>query len=184
MKAVIFLIGQAGSGKSTIGKELSKKLSIPHISSGDLVRLEINSGSELGLELDKYLKQGIMSPSNLTKKLKLNRFNEPDCDKGFLLDGAPRSLDQLEHNESLLLEANAKIIKVIYLKVDKEICFSRLDNRKRTDDEIEIRENRYQLFLKDTIPLLEYFNQQNLVIEIDASQSPKDIISKLMSLLN
>ncbi len=126
----VILLGAPGSGKGTQAAVVSKKLGMAHISSGDLFREEQAKGTELGLLAKKYMEKGELVPDAVTIKMILGRIQRPDCKKGYLLDGFPRTLPQaVALDEALKKERSGGIDKVVYLKVDDRELLQRLGGR-------------------------------------------------------
>jgi adenylate kinase len=125
----IILIGAQGSGKGTQADLLSEALGIPHISSGDLFRKAQDEKTELGLKAKAYLDRGELVPDDITVAMVLSRLKEPDCAKGAILDGFPRTISQAEALDKGLEEAGKKIDLAIYLEVPREELLKRLSGR-------------------------------------------------------
>jgi adenylate kinase len=125
----IILIGAQGSGKGTQADLLSEALGIPHISSGDLFRKAQDEKTELGLKAKAYLDRGELVPDDITVAMVLGRLKEPDCAKGAILDGFPRTISQAEALDKGLEEAGKQIDLAIYLEVPREELLKRLSGR-------------------------------------------------------
>lgn len=125
----IILIGAQGSGKGTQADLLSEALGIPHISSGDLFRKAQDEKTELGLKAKAYLDRGELVPDDITVAMVLSRLKEPDCAKGAILDGFPRTIAQAEALDKGLQEAGKQIDLAIYLEVPPEELLKRLSGR-------------------------------------------------------
>lgn len=128
MKNIIFL-GPPGSGKGTIATELSPKLKIKHISTGDLLREVVASGSDLGLEIKSYMDKGDLVPDELVGKMIKEVLVSKEAEKGILLDGFPRTVNQAEMLNTIMAVVKKKIDAVFYLKVDLPVIIKRLSNR-------------------------------------------------------
>lgn len=126
----IILLGPPGSGKGTQAKLISEKFSIPHISTGDIFRLHISQKTLLGLEAKSYIDKGQLVPDEVTVKLIKSRLTEDDCNKGFLLDGFPRTIKQADALESLLKEINVSVDSVINIEVPAEEIIDRITGRR------------------------------------------------------
>ena len=107
----IIMLGAPGAGKGTQAKMIADKYDVPHISTGDIFRANIKNGTELGIEAKKYMDQGMLVPDELTVKILLDRVSQPDCTKGYVLDGFPRTIPQAE-----VLEKANKIIAAAYVE--------------------------------------------------------------------
>ncbi|MDY6893704.1 MAG: adenylate kinase [Chloroflexota bacterium] len=125
----VILLGAPGAGKGTQAVAISKKLGQAHIASGDLFRQEQNSGSELGQIAKSYMEKGMLVPDEVTVKMILGRIAAPDCAKGFLLDGFPRTLEQAKALDAALAEEGKGIDLVLYIKVSNEELLRRLSGR-------------------------------------------------------
>ena len=125
----IILIGAQGSGKGTQADLLSEALGIPHVSSGDLFRKAQDEKTELGLKAKAYLDRGELVPDDITVAMVLGRLEEPDCAKGVVLDGFPRTIPQAEALDKGLQEAGKQIDLAIYLEVPREELLRRLSGR-------------------------------------------------------
>ncbi len=125
----VILLGAPGAGKGTQAVEISKSLNMAHIASGDLFRQEQQQGTELGKIAKSYMEKGQLVPDEVTVKMILGRISQPDCARGFLLDGFPRTLDQAKALDEALARENKSIDKVVYIKVSNEELLRRLSGR-------------------------------------------------------
>ena len=125
----IILIGAQGSGKGTQAEKLTQVLGICHVASGDLFREAIDAKTELGMKVKAYLDRGELVPDDLTKTMVLNRIQEPDCARGVLLDGFPRTVAQAQALDKGLEALGKHIDLAVYLKVPKEELLKRLSGR-------------------------------------------------------
>jgi len=125
----LILLGAPGAGKGTQAVFLSQEFGLPHVASGDLFREAQNKGTELGLMAKSYMERGQLVPDSVTIKLILERIAAPDCAKGFILDGFPRSLEQAKALDATLVKLKKAIDKSIYIKVSDEELMRRLSGR-------------------------------------------------------
>ena len=125
----VILLGAPGAGKGTQAVIISKKLGLAHIASGDLFRKEQESGSELGKIAKSYMEKGQLVPDDVTVKMILGMITAPDCAKGFLLDGFPRTLEQAKALDKALAAQGKRIDKVLYIKVSVKELLKRLSGR-------------------------------------------------------
>lgn len=125
----IILMGLPGAGKGTQASKIIDKYGFPHISTGDLFRAAIKNGTELGKLAQQYMDQGTLVPDEVTNGLVKERLQEPDTEKGFMLDGFPRTVNQAEALEDILQEINKEIDAVIYIEVEPEVLKTRLGGR-------------------------------------------------------
>lgn len=126
----IIMLGAPGAGKGTQAKMIADKYQIPHISTGDIFRANIKNGTELGKEAKKYMDQGLLVPDELTVKILLDRVAQPDCAKGYVLDGFPRTIPQAEVLDKALTELNDKIDYAINVDVPDENIVKRMSGRR------------------------------------------------------
>ncbi|MFZ5353461.1 MAG: adenylate kinase [Bacillota bacterium] len=126
----IVLLGSPGSGKGTQASMIISSYSIPHISTGDMFRKNIKAGNEIGLEAKKYIDKGLLVPDDITLSMIENRFLEPDCQNGFLLDGFPRTLIQAEALGNELSKTGKELTAVVNLEVSDEVIISRMTGRR------------------------------------------------------
>lgn len=125
----IILMGLPGAGKGTQASKIIDKYGFPHISTGDLFRAAIKNETELGKLAQKYIEEGELVPDEVTNGLVRERLEQPDAEKGFMLDGFPRTVNQAEALEDILAEINKKIDAVIYIDVKPELLKERLGGR-------------------------------------------------------
>lgn len=126
----IIMLGAPGAGKGTQAKMIADKYDVPHISTGDIFRANIKNGTELGIEAKKYMDQGMLVPDELTVKILLDRVSQPDCTKGYVLDGFPRTIPQAEVLEKALNEINDHIDYAIDVNVPDENIVRRMSGRR------------------------------------------------------
>lgn len=199
----IVLLGVQGCGKGTQAKNLNEMLNIPHISTGDIFRGAFSRNTELGTLAKQYMDRGDLVPDEITCGLVSERINEEDCKNGFILDGFPRNL-----NQGKALSNITNIDLVIYFNLDPKIAYERLVQRvtctkcgnpcmpgvtecpkcggpvvHRDDDKPEAIKKRIDIFLKDTLPLADYYNELGIVRKLDSSGSVEQTTKNLKKLL-
>ncbi len=126
----IVLLGPPGAGKGTQSDVLTKKLFLPHISTGDMFRSAISAGTPLGIEAKDYMDKGLLVPDEVTIGIIKDRISQPDCREGFLLDGFPRNILQAQALDALLAESNTSLDAVINIQVPLENLIDRLTGRR------------------------------------------------------
>ena len=126
----IIMLGAPGAGKGTQAKMIADKYKIPHISTGDIFRLNIKNGTELGMEAKKYMDQGLLVPDELTVRILLDRVAKEDCKDGYVLDGFPRTIPQAEVLEDALNKLGDKIDYAVNVEVPDENIIRRMGGRR------------------------------------------------------
>jgi adenylate kinase len=177
----VVLLGPPGAGKGTQAQKLAEKLGIPQISTGELFRRNIESGTKLGLEAKRYLDAGDLVPSDLTNALVDDRLDEPDTAAGFILDGYPRSLEQAKALHDMLERRQTKIDAVLEFRVSQEELLERLKGRGRADDTDDVILNRMKVYRDETAPLLEYYHSE--LNTIDAIGTLDEVFARALQAL-
>lgn len=177
----VVLLGPPGAGKGTQAQKLSEKLGIPHISTGELFRSNIENGTKLGLEAKRYLDAGDLVPSELTNQLVDDRLSDPDAANGFILDGFPRSTEQARALHDMLGRRGTDIDAVLEFRVSQEELLERLKSRGRADDTDDIILNRMKVYRDETAPLLEYYSDQ--LKTVDAVGSMDEVFARALRAL-
>lgn len=179
------LLGPPGSGKGTQGIVLKDTLSIPHISSGDLLRDAVKNETALGLEAKAFMDAGKLVPDDLVLGMMGERLQQDDCRTGFLLDGFPRTVAQGEALQAMLAEVGAPLDHVVSLAVDEEEIVERIRGRRaeesRDDDNEETVRQRLGVYRSQTAPLLDFYRGLSILCEIDGIGTPEQISSRIMA---
>lgn len=126
----ILFMGPPGAGKGTQAERIVNEFGVPHISTGDAFRLAMKQGTPIGIKAKEYIDQGLLVPDDVTNGIVRERLQQEDCEKGFLLDGFPRTLAQAEALDEILTSMNRKLDHVIDLKVDRGLLLARLTGRR------------------------------------------------------
>lgn len=130
MSFEMVFLGPPGAGKGTYAKELVKILNIPHISTGDMFREAVTSGSELGKKVEEILKRGDLVPDDLTISIVKERLSKEDCKNGFILDGFPRTVDQAKALDEILRSLGKELRYAFYFEVSEDLVVQRITNRR------------------------------------------------------
>lgn len=126
----IIMLGAPGAGKGTQAKKIAEKYGIPHISTGDIFRANIKNGTELGQKAKTYMDQGLLVPDELVVDLVVDRVKQSDCEKGYILDGFPRTIPQAEALDNALEAINDKVDYAINIEVPDEVIINRMSGRR------------------------------------------------------
>ena len=165
----IILFGPPGCGKGTQATFISESLSIPHLSTGDMLRSAVSSGSEIGLKAKNIMESGGLVSDQIVLSIVEERIAKDDCEKGFILDGFPRTVNQAEKLD-LLLSTNNKLDYVLRIKVDEEEIIKRLIDRAREDDKPDIIKNRFKTYNSETQPLIPFYEERKILFNINGMQ--------------
>ena len=165
----IILFGPPGCGKGTQATFICESLSIPHLSTGDMLRSAVSSGSEVGLKAKNIMESGGLVSDQIVLSIVEQRIAKDDCEKGFILDGFPRTVNQAEKLDSLL-STNNKLDYVLRIKVDEEEIIKRLIDRAREDDKPDIIKNRFKTYNSETQPLIPFYEDRKILFNINGMQ--------------
>ena len=177
----VVLLGAPGAGKGTQAEKLAEKLQIPHLSTGELFRHNISTGTKLGLEAKRYLDAGDLVPTELTNELVDDRLTEPDTADGFILDGYPRSVPQAQALHDMLERRGTQLDAVVEFRVPEDELLERLRARGRADDTDEVILNRMNVYRDETAPLLEYY--RNELKTVDAVGTVDEVFARALRAL-
>lgn len=167
----LLIIGPPGAGKGTQASQLAARFGIPAIATGDIFRHNIKTGTELGLKVKSIVDGGDYVPDELTNELVADRLAEADAAGGFLLDGYPRTLDQVRFLDELLAVSGERLDAVVQLVADTDEVVSRLRKRAveqgRLDDSEEAIRHRQDVFSRETAPLVTVYAERGILIKVD-----------------
>nr|WP_184829817.1 adenylate kinase [Jiangella mangrovi] len=172
-------MGPPGAGKGTQAELVAKRFAVPAISTGDIFRSNIANETDLGRQVKDILDSGRYVPDELTNEVVRDRLSQSDVADGFLLDGYPRTLAQVEFLDKVLAEQGSELDHVIVLNVDVDEVVKRLHERAikegREDDTPETIRSRQELYLEQTAPLIAVYRDRGLVFEVDGLGSVDDV---------
>jgi adenylate kinase len=184
----LLLIGPPGAGKGTQASKLSEVFGIPAISTGDIFRENVKNETPLGLEAKSFMDSGAYVPDSLTNKLVRDRLKNPDCANGFLLDGYPRTSDQVNELDDILNETNGSLDAVIQLTADTDEVVRRLAKRAieqgRSDDTEDVIRNRMAVYEEQTAPLITMYAARGFLIMVDGLGEIEEVTSRIVEALN
>jgi adenylate kinase len=179
----LLIVGPPGAGKGTQSVRLTTSFGIPAIATGDIFRANIKNQTELGKQVSAIINAGDYVPDSLTNDLVASRLQEDDARDGFLLDGYPRTLDQLGFLDDLLARDGVALDTVIQLIAEQDELVSRLLKRAheegRSDDTEDTIRHRQDLYLRETAPLIAVYKDRGLVVEIDALGQVDDVSARI-----
>jgi adenylate kinase len=181
------LLGPQGSGKGTQAKRIADEYGIPHIATGDMLRAAVAAGTPLGKRVQPIVDSGLLVPDELMIALIRERLEEDDAQRGFVLDGFPRTSTQADALDAMLHEIARELTIVFELQIADEICIERLLKRARdegrADDTPEAIETRLELYHRETEPLVEHYRAQGIVVGIHAERTPNEVFAEIQAAL-
>lgn len=176
----LVMLGGPGSGKGTQLRRLSKALNLPGISVGEILRDAIAKNTFIGVKAKSHVAKGELVPDEIMIQFMRLRLLQEDANKGWLLEGYPRTAFQAEELEFLLEDFKQDLYGAIYLKLDPAIELERSLARGRPDDTLEILQRRIQQFRERTTPILEYYARRGKLFTIDAAGTPADVEAEIL----
>ena len=210
----IIMLGAPGAGKGTQAKMIAEKCGIPHISTGDIFRANIKNGTELGAKAKEYMDKGLLVPDELVCDLVVDRIQQADCEKGYMLDGFPRTIPQAEALENALNAIEQKLDYAIDIDVPDENIINRMSGRRacvgcgatyhvlfnptkvegkcdvcgeslilRDDDKPETVKKRLDVYHTQTQPLIDFYTERKVLVEVDGTQSMDKVFDDIMKIL-
>jgi adenylate kinase len=214
MSLFIVLLGPPGAGKGTQANRIAEDFGLAHNSSGALFRENLKLQTDLGKKAQDYINRGELVPDEITIGMVRDRLGRPDCEKGALLDGFPRTPAQAEALDKTLAAMDGKVFKVPYIAVPSEVLIERLSGRwscraeghvyhsvfnppqqagvcdidgselyQREDDKPETVKNRIRVYLEQTAPLISYYEEKGLLVEVDGTASIEEVGDVMMAAL-
>jgi adenylate kinase len=183
----LLLIGPPGAGKGTQAAKLAEAFNIPAISTGDIFRENVKNETELGKQAKAFMDRGEYVPDSLTNALVRDRLTWVDAKNGFLLDGYPRTNDQVEELDSILSDASQSLNAVVLITADTNEVVRRLLNRAqeqgRADDTEDVIRRRLEVYAEQTAPLINVYSKRNLVIEVDGLGAVAEVTARILEAL-
>lgn len=208
----LILMGPPGAGKGTQAEKINKEYDIPHISTGDMFRLAIKEGTDLGKKAKEYMDQGALVPDEVTIGIVKERLGKDDCKDGFLLDGFPRTIAQAEALQIIMRDLNEDIDYVLNVQVPEEKLVERLTGRRvcptcgatyhtvynapkekgkcdqdgaeliqREDDKPATVKNRLAVYLEQTQPLLDFYQEKDYLVTVNGDQDINVVFNDIQS---
>lgn len=183
----LILIGPPGAGKGTQATLIAERHSIPHISTGAIFRANLAEGTELGVEAQKYMERGEYVPDSLTNSMVGNRLAQPDTANGFLLDGYPRTLAQVDELDAILADLGKTLDAVVEITADVEEVTQRLLARAakegRADDTEDVIRRRMVVYAEQTEPIIAVYTERGLVRKADGMGTIDEVHARIVAVL-
>lgn len=187
MSARLLLIGPPGAGKGTQAVELSNAYGIPAISTGDIFRANVSGGTPLGVQAKAFMDRGEYVPDSLTNDLVRDRLAQSDVADGFLLDGYPRTIEQVRELDVMLADAGTQLDAVVLLTADTDEVVTRLLKRAteqgRADDTEDVIRRRLEVYAEQTAPLIEVYGERDLVAEVNGLGTVEEVTERIRQAL-
>ena len=183
----LLLIGPPGAGKGTQAERLALAFEVPAVSTGDIFRYNVTNKTELGLEVKSFMDAGAYVPDSLTNAIVADRLKETDAASGFLLDGYPRTTDQVAELDRLLDAEGAKLDVVVLITADTDEVVARLLKRAaeqgRADDTADVIRHRLDVYAEQTAPLIDVYSARGLVVTIDGLGAVEEVTERILAAL-
>ncbi len=186
----IILLGPPGAGKGTQAKILEDEKGLKQLSTGDMLRAEIAAASELGVKVKNIMDGGGLVSDDIMIEMISNRIDQDDCQKGFILDGFPRTVPQAEALDKMLADKKRNLDAVIQLVVDENALLARIEKRAaetaggpRADDNAEALKKRLSVYNEQTKPILPYYEGKKILQKVDGMAPVNDVTAQIGKLL-
>ncbi|MET4591607.1 adenylate kinase [Arthrobacter sp. 754] len=180
----MLIIGPPGSGKGTQAERISERLGVVAISTGDIFRANVKGGTPLGLEARKYMDNGDFVPDSVTNEMVRNRLSQDDAKNGFLLDGYPRTIAQVDYLDGILAAADQELGVVLQLTADDEELVSRLLGRARetgrSDDNESVIRHRLDLYHQQTEAVVARYARRGILAQVDGIGGMDEVTDRVL----
>jgi len=184
----LILMGPPGAGKGTQAKFVAAHFGVPAISTGDIFRANVGEGTPFGLEAQRFMDAGDYVPDELTNKMVRNRIDEPDAEPGFLLDGYPRTVAQVQELDGMISYTGHALDAAVVLTVDPEELVGRLMQRAhvegRADDTEDVVRRRQEVYAEQTEPLIEVYRERGVLVEVDGIGEVDEVTRRIFAALD
>jgi adenylate kinase len=184
----LIFMGPPGAGKGTQAQKVAEHFVIPAISTGDIFRANVSQGTELGVAAKRYMDAGEYVPDSITNLMVRNRIDDEDAVKGFLLDGYPRTLAQVDELDGMIRFTGHSLDGVVVLSVDPEELVERLTARAQTegraDDTEDVIRRRQEVYAEQTEPLIEVYRDRGILRPVDGSGGVDEVTSRIFAALD
>ena len=181
--ARLLIIGPPGAGKGTQASRIAERYGVPAISTGDIFRANIKGGTPLGQQVQAIIEQGELVPDSLTNEIVADRLEQADAAGGFLLDGYPRTVEQVHALDEMLAPKNAALDAVVLLEADVDEVVARLLKRAelegRADDTEQVIRHRQEVYAEQTAPLVALFSERGILVTVDGLGTVEEVASRI-----
>ena len=177
----LLFVGPPGAGKGTQAALVASRLGVPHISTGEMFRDHVASGTDLGRQVQESMEAGAYVPDEITVAMLADRMRSPDTDKGFILDGFPRTIGQVASLDKLL--GPDGLDRVVLFEVDEERLVERMLARGRADDSEQTIRSRFKVYEEQTAPLVELYRSRKLVVSVDGEGPVDEVTERILRVL-
>lgn len=181
----LVLMGPPGAGKGTQADAIADRIGIPHISTGDIFRANVKAGTDLGREAKRFMDAGEYVPDSVTNAMVAGRLAEPDAAPGFLLDGYPRTLDQVGELDRILDSLGTHLDRVVEITVDTDEVVGRLLRRAqiegRADDTEDVIRRRMEVYSEETEPLVHVYADRGILVRVDGMGTVSEVTERLLA---
>lgn len=174
----LLFVGPPGAGKGTQADRVAERLGIPHVSTGAMFREHVSRGTELGEKVEKIMAAGDYVPDEITVQMLEERISRPDASEGFILDGFPRTPGQVESLDGLIGEDG--LDKVVVFRVDRNELTERMLERGRADDTAETIKNRFNIYVEQTKPILDIYEERGVTVEVDGNGEMDEVTDRVL----
>jgi len=187
-QARLLIIGAPGAGKGTQAARIAERYQVPAISTGDIFRANIKAGTQLGAKVQSIIEKGQLVPDELTNEIVADRLQRDDVENGFLLDGYPRTVDQVHALDAVLEGEARRLDAVILLEADTDAVVARLLKRSelegRVDDTEEVIRHRQEVYAEQTAPLIELFRARGILVAVDGLGEVDEVADRIAAALD
>lgn len=184
----LIIMGPPGAGKGTQATRIAEHCSIPAISTGDIFRTNVTAGTALGVEAKGYMDKGEYVPDDVTNRMVAGRILESDAEHGFLLDGYPRTLAQVDALDAMIAESGHRLDGAVVLTADTEAIIQRLLERAkiegRADDTEDVIRRRLEIYGEQTAPLIDVYGSRGVLVEVDGMGSIDEVTARVFAAID
>lgn len=177
----LLFIGPPGAGKGTQAERVAERLGIPHVSTGEMFRHHVANGSDLGMKVEAIMAAGDYVPDEITVAMLEQRIGEPEAAGGYILDGFPRTVAQVRSLDDLIGEDG--LDKVVVFEVDETELVERMLSRGRADDSSETIRKRFEVYMAETRPLLDIYDDRGITVSVDGLGEMDEVTDRIVDVL-